>query len=350
MIDAKYHLKSKITRKLSHSKLMPTIPTAHIRSMSKLLTISTARANTDQSQFIPKNSVAKALIHKKNHQRSSSVAAIMPTLKSITSQGLLKSTWDSLNLPITPGVTLQLFRSQLTDFEQSEILSFPKIYYIGFGIKKLGSEKDSQWNLGFDDERADYILVKGDHIGYRYEILQILGKGSFGQVIKAFDHKEKIDIALKIIRNKQKFHNQAKIELQILRTLKDNDMEDSGIVHIKEHLVFRNHLCISFELLNINLYHYLKINQFKGMSINMIRKFTEQILKGLRLIHSLNIIHCDLKPENILFKTLNDYSIKIIDFGSACFDDQKMYSYIQSRYYRAPEVILGLGYSDAIDM
>ena len=63
-----------------------------------------------------------------------------------------------------------------------------------------------------------------------------------------------------------------------------------------------------------------------------------------------NIVHCDLKPENILLRKINKSGIKIIDFGSGCFEDQKIYTYIQSRFYRAPEIVLGIPYSSAIDM
>lgn len=61
-------------------------------------------------------------------------------------------------------------------------------------------------------------------------------------------------------------------------------------------------------------------------------------------------MHCDLKPENILLKHENKSGIKVIDFGSSCFVGQRIYTYIQSRFYRAPEVILGIPYTSAIDM
>ena len=64
----------------------------------------------------------------------------------------------------------------------------------------------------------------------------------------------------------------------------------------------------------------------------------------------MEIIHCDLKPENILLKEENKSGIKIIDFGSSTFIDEKVYTYIQSRFYRAPEIMLGIPYTTAIDM
>ena len=84
--------------------------------------------------------------------------------------------------------------------------------------------------------------------------------------------------------------------------------------------------------------------------MNLVRRFAIQILQALVLLQRNRIIHCDLKPENILLKKSNRSAIKVIDFGSSCFADKKIYTYIQSRFYRAPEVILGMGYSSCIDM
>jgi dual specificity tyrosine-phosphorylation-regulated kinase 2/3/4 len=62
------------------------------------------------------------------------------------------------------------------------------------------------------------------------------------------------------------------------------------------------------------------------------------------------VVHCDLKPENILLQTSHGTSIKLIDFGTSCFENHTCYTYIQSRFYRAPEVIMGIEYSSPIDM
>lgn len=79
-------------------------------------------------------------------------------------------------------------------------------------------------------------------------------------------------------------------------------------------------------------------------------KFAIQILHSLSFMHNNKIVHCDIKPENIMLKEAHKTGIKIIDFGSSCYEEQQFYTYIQSRYYRAPEVILGLKYTSAIDM
>ena len=116
--------------------------------------------------------------------------------------------------------------------------------------------------------------------------------------------------------------------------------------------MYRNHQCLVFEMLSLNLYELLKNTQFGGVSLNLIRKFGKQVLKALEFLSKsdVDIIHCDLKPENILLRHPKKSGVKVIDFGSSCRSNKRMYSYIQSRFYRSPEVMLGLPYSVAIDM
>ena len=123
-----------------------------------------------------------------------------------------------------------------------------------------------------------------------------------------------------------------------------------NIIHMKDYVIFRKHLCITFELLSINLYEFLKLNDFEGLSLGLVRRFAIQLLYALKYLKENEVIHCDLKPENILLKDPTKSGIKIIDFGSSCFEDERVYTYIQSRFYRAPEIMLGIPYTTAIDM
>mmetsp|Transcript_64791 Transcript_64791/g.204581 ORF Transcript_64791/g.204581 Transcript_64791/m.204581 type:complete len:715 (-) Transcript_64791:69-2213(-) len=255
-------------------------------------------------------------------------------------------------VPMTPATTLKMHASNLTDFEQSEVLEYPQIYFTGNTQSKIrGSPAPGACNHGYDDERGDYLTVLHDHISYRYEVVGLLGKGSFGQVMKCFDYKTNKMVAVKIIRNKKRFHHQALVEVKILEHLRHKDPEDTcNIVHMMEYFYFRNHLCISFELLSINLYEFIKNNNFQGLSLGLIRRFASQLLVSLKFLRKQRVIHCDLKPENILLKQPSKSGIKVIDFGSSCFEDERVYTYIQSRFYRSPEVILGLPYDVMIDM
>jgi dual specificity tyrosine-phosphorylation-regulated kinase 2/3/4 len=256
-----------------------------------------------------------------------------------------------IEFPLQPGKALKLFMDKLTDYEKSEILDYKSIYFLGENSKKILGSLKNDFNYGYDDERGDYNVKMGDHIAYRFEIIDFLGKGSFGQALKWFDHKRKSYIALKIIRNKKKFQYQASVEVKILRHLRECDPNDeNNIIRLKDSFIFRKHICITFELLSINLYEFIKSNDFQGVSLGLIRRFAIQILQGLRYTKQQKIIHCDLKPENILLKNINKSGIKIIDFGSGWFESERVYTYIQSRFYRAPEIILGIPYTASIDM
>lgn len=258
-----------------------------------------------------------------------------------------------LQLPLSGAKVLKhyLKRPGLTEYEKSEILDYRQCYFLGIGASKIKGSRQQQYNFGYDDERGDYSVVLQDHIAYRFEVLDFLGKGSFGQALKCVDHKTKEIVALKVIRNKKKFQHQAGVELKILLHLKENDPDDTNnIIRIKDYCMFRKHLVISFELFSINLYEFIKNNNFEGVSLSLIRRFAIQILQALKYLREESLIHCDLKPENILLKSPDKSGIKVIDFGSSCFSNERIYTYIQSRFYRAPEIILGIPYTTAIDM
>lgn len=257
-------------------------------------------------------------------------------------------TWDLGSLPYKPGFVIRYFAKSLTFFEHEEIMGFKEVYFIGKQVRKFEPNEELS-NFGFDDDRSDYILSRNDHIAYRYEILEILGRGSYGQVIKAYDHKNKIHVAMKIIRNIPCILKQAKIEIQILRRLSMYEQECEYLISIIDNFIFRSHICITFHLLPMNLYEYHKSKNYKALPSYLLKIFSEQILSGIKFFHNLGILHCDLKPENIMLSS-NKSSFKIIDFGSGCFLNRRIFKYIQSRYYRSPEVILELGYDQKIDI
>jgi dual specificity tyrosine-phosphorylation-regulated kinase 2/3/4 len=102
--------------------------------------------------------------------------------------------------------------------------------------------------------------------------------------------------------------------------------------------------------LSINLYEFIRAHNFQGFSLPLIRRFSRQMVACLLLLQQKRIIHCDLKPENILLCEARKADVRVIDFGSSCREEEKVYTYIQSRFYRSPEVILGSSYGLGIDM
>ncbi|KAF8569246.1 hypothetical protein P879_03082 [Paragonimus westermani] len=313
----------------------------------------------------------------------------------------------------SPGMTafeaLSMHRDNLSTYEKREILRYDKVYFVGRTSQKHqvmsptnenGQKRQMLPQFGadrrsssgdlipvFDDHENFYRIIKHDHIAYRFEVLSLLGKGSFGQVVMAFDHMKGTQVALKIIRTESRFTRQAREEIKILETLRQmrgnntNDVDgcEFPIVQLFEHFTFRKHICMTFELLSINLYDLLKLNKFAGLPRDRVRRISFQILKALYYVEKAGIIHCDLKPENVLliwppekYSSQSDDPmrnstqacspknnspfmeerdcIKLIDFGSSCFKKGPTYPYIQSRFYRAPEVILRTGYAQPIDI
>ena len=248
-------------------------------------------------------------------------------------KGSLNDTERELKFPMYPQTAIHNYSKYLLDIEKTEILDYETIYWFNIQDRKVAKgppvTPDGVDNNGFDNDKNEYIAEEGDHIAFRFEITDKLGKGSFGQVFKAYDHKLKENTALKILRNKKRLYKQGLIEAKILEQLRDNDPEDKkNIIRIKEKFVFRKHLILSFEMLSMNLYEFIKSNNFQGVSVGLVRRFAIQLLVSLHFMKEANIIHCDMKPENILLRKPNKSGIKVIDFGSGTYEPDQFYTYI----------------------
>jgi dual specificity protein kinase YAK1 len=209
-------------------------------------------------------------------------------------------------------------------------------------------------NNGYDNENNEYILYVSDIIkspeNEEYVIMELLGKGTFGQVIRCVRKSKEDVFAIKIIKNKPAYTNQALSEVKIFKKIKEeHPVNEKYIVRLFDYFVFRNHICLVFEMLHVSLYDLLRLSNFSGFSLRFIARLSEQIVESIICLEKNKIIHCDLKPENILFADEESDKLKLIDLGSACFTHSTPYTYIQSRFYRAPEVILGAKYNNKID-
>lgn len=245
-----------------------------------------------------------------------------------------------------------------TDLSLSYSLCVPEYDYQKSKNPRRVLTKNSKpfHNGGCDNEQYDYILYVNDILGTeenkKYLVLDILGQGTFGQVVKCQNLKTQEIVAVKVVKARQECLQQSITEGNILEYLNKNvnPSYEKYFIKLKDKFMHKFHLCLVFELLSSNLYELIKQNHHHGLNMKLVRSFAVQILDGLCALKELKIIHCDLKPENILLKTLNKPDLKIIDFGSACQDRQTLYSYVQSRFYRSPEVILGVEYSTPVDM
>ena len=244
---------------------------------------------------------------------------------------------------ISPARALLDYFEFLTEYEHNEISQYDEIYFVGAECTKIKGS--------FHDEEGYYIAVAGDHLAYRYEIKDLLGCGTFGHVFRCYDYKRCVEVAVKIIRHKVIYRKAGDLENKILHELAKADPNDCNcIVKKLRSFEFRGHLCLAFELLSLNLFQFLHKNNYQGVSIPLIRRIAVQVFMALKTVHSVGIIHCDLKPDNILLKYENKSSIKVIDFGSACQEGHKVFEYIQSRYYRAPEIVIEAPYDKGIDI
>ncbi|XP_078142660.1 homeodomain-interacting protein kinase 3 isoform X1 [Centroberyx gerrardi] len=203
---------------------------------------------------------------------------------------------------------------------------------------------------------GDYQLVQHEvlcSMKNTYEVLDFLGRGTFGQVVKCWKRGTGEVVAVKILKNHPSYARQGQIEVGILARLSGENADEHNLVRAFECFQHRSHTCLVFEMLEQNLYDFLKQNKFSPLPLKVIRPVLQQVATALRKLKSMGLIHADLKPENIMLvdPVRQPYRVKVIDFGSASHVSKAVCStYLQSRYYRAPEIILGLPFCEAIDM
>ncbi|KAJ8558550.1 hypothetical protein K7X08_034079 [Anisodus acutangulus] len=207
---------------------------------------------------------------------------------------------------------------------------------------------------GFEESK-DLPIVLNSIIAGRYYVTEYLGSAAFSKVIQAHDMHTGVDVCLKIIKNDKDFFDQSLDEIKLLKFVNKNDpCDEHHILRLYDYFYHQEHLFIVCELLRANLYEFQKYNRESDVepyfTMSRLQTITRQCLEALAFLHNLGIIHCDLKPENVLIKSYRRCEIKVIDLGSSCFQSDSLSLYVQSRSYRAPEVILGLPYDAKIDL
>ncbi|KAJ1929962.1 U4/U6 small nuclear ribonucleoprotein prp4 [Tieghemiomyces parasiticus] len=205
----------------------------------------------------------------------------------------------------------------------------------------------------WDDHEGYYRVILGELFDDRYHIFNNLGKGVFSTVIKARDTQDgDREVAIKVIRNNETMYRAGQKEIEVLNKLQENDPEDrKHCVRLIRHFEYRNHLCLVFESLSMNLREVLKkYGRDIGISLKAVRGYARQIFTALALLRRCHLVHADIKPDNILVDGAKS-TLKVADFGSAAdIRDNDPTPYLASRFYRAPEVILGLPYDYGVDV
>jgi serine/threonine-protein kinase PRP4 len=208
----------------------------------------------------------------------------------------------------------------------------------------------------WDDADGYYAYRLGELLGGRYEITALLGKGVFSRVVRAKDlvagKGDPEKVAIKIIRSNSTMYKAGKQEVEILEKLTSSDREDRRhCVRFISNFRYRNHLCLVLESLHMNLREVLKkFGRNIGLKLTVVRIYAKQIFIALKHLKDCQVLHCDIKPENILVNEAKNV-LKLCDFGNAMFAGKnEVTPYLVSRFYRAPEIILGLPYDHPLDM
>lgn len=261
-----------------------------------------------------------------------------------------------------------------SSFDESIKLNKHQHFQIQNLIKEEMKYDTDENSDGSCDDDDGYYIIKNNapFVNGRFIIKKLLGQGTFGKVVKAYDNKTHEYVAIKIIKSIHKYREASKIELRVLTMLKKHDPDNKyQLIHLRECFDYRNHICIVTNLLKISLYDFMEKNQFLPFPGSHIQAISKQLLRSVAFLHDLKLIHTDLKPENILItddsyykksytkisnnekfnrKILKDPKICTIDFGSAIFEDEYHSSVVSTRHYRAPEIILGIGWSFPCDI
>jgi serine/threonine-protein kinase PRP4 len=218
--------------------------------------------------------------------------------------------------------------------------------------KKVAQALDVNMMDNWDDPEGYYNTILGELIENRYHVTQNLGRGMFSSVVRATDTTTNDLVAIKIIRNNDTMRKAGIKEIDILNDIAENDLEDKKhIIRLYRSFDHKGHLCMVFENLSLNLREVLKkFGRDIGINLKAIRAYSQQLFLGLSLLKKCQYLHADLKPDNILVNEGRNL-LKICDLGSASPTSENLTApYLVSRFYRAPEIILGLPYDTGIDV
>ncbi|OQR85598.1 dual specificity tyrosine-phosphorylation-regulated kinase [Achlya hypogyna] len=215
-------------------------------------------------------------------------------------------------------------------------------------MNKTGFEPSQEW-----EAHAGVLL------GGQYSIHGLIGEAVFSQTYKATDTLTGQLVCLKVIKNNKEYFDQGIDEIRVLEFMRSmGDVDAHHVLRLLDYFYYKEHLILVTELLRDNLYEFSRLVRAQPdhstlgayFSAPRLKKIAVECLEALAFLHGLRLVHCDLKPENIVMKSFHKCEIKVIDFGSASFVSDELTFYVQSRSYRAPEVILGRRYDEKVDV
>jgi len=234
---------------------------------------------------------------------SAFTTSIHSSSSSSSSPSLILKSETNKCKPHRQGSPLILLTQNVVGTYKSCNSSFKPIHKLPRRI--LTQPAEAVLNDGLDNEESNLICRVHDVLecaSAKYVILDMLGCGTFGQVFRCQRDGSKDVVAVKVIKNKPAYHAQGRLEANIARLLnqKFDVKDDRHIVRLLEQFEYKSHICLVFELLSMSLLDILTQNQFRGLPLNVVQRFTRQILGALVTFQEAGVIHCDLKPENIL--------------------------------------------------
>lgn len=217
------------------------------------------------------------------------------------------------------------------------------------------------------DECGHIMCNPGQIIG-DFEIKSILGEGTFGRVLHSKNVLTGQHAALKIIKNEKTKRQAAMAEIIALTILSCRDQNDNSLcIKMLKWFNYGGHICIAFPVLGLTVFDFLKENEFEPFPVDHVRHISHQLCYAVNFLHKNGLIHTDLKPENVLFvdssyttifdakenlkvRRIKCTDIRLIDFGNVTRNEDVHHDLISTRYYRAPEVILKLDWTQTCDV
>uniref|UniRef100_A0A3B4WZ50 Protein kinase domain-containing protein n=1 Tax=Seriola lalandi dorsalis TaxID=1841481 RepID=A0A3B4WZ50_SERLL len=168
-----------------------------------------------------------------------------------------------------------------------------------------------------DEDNEHQEEERREDVAHAYFVEKYLGCGGYGKVAQCTRLDNKVKMAVKIVRNDMTWAG--KREVAVLQKLRKLDQDKNNLVRFAEHFEYKGHVCLAFEMLDINIYDFIRSRDFQPLHLSEIRVITQQMLVALNALKSVGLSHADVKPDNIMLVNHHQqpFRVKLIDFGLA---------------------------------